>query len=259
MGKKVFAIGCHPDDIEYMMAGTLIRLGIAGYEMHYMNLANGSLGTDRHPYEEIIRMRREESLDACNSIGAVCHESIADDLEAFYNFELLSKLVSIVREVSPDILLTHGPYDYMEDHVNTCRLAVTAAFCRGMSNFKSVPPSKPSGKQVAVYHSMPHSLTDQLRIPIIPGILVDIEPVITDKRKMLACHRSQKEWLDVSQGNNAYLNDMENKGLHYGKLSEVFKYAEGWIKHSHVGFCGAEYDPISEVLGTSVKVLSARI
>ena len=39
------AIACHPDDIDFGMAGTLMMLKKAGYEIHYMDVANGSLGT----------------------------------------------------------------------------------------------------------------------------------------------------------------------------------------------------------------------
>ncbi|NBQ23629.1 MAG: LmbE family protein, partial [Verrucomicrobia bacterium] len=35
------AIGAHPDDIEFMMAGTLSALVSAGWEAHYMSLADG--------------------------------------------------------------------------------------------------------------------------------------------------------------------------------------------------------------------------
>ena len=43
--KTAFALVAHPDDIEFMMAGTLVLLGQLGYELHYMNLANGSAGS----------------------------------------------------------------------------------------------------------------------------------------------------------------------------------------------------------------------
>ena len=42
MAKAAFAIACHPDDIEFGMAGTLIKLKEAGYEIHYMNIANAA-------------------------------------------------------------------------------------------------------------------------------------------------------------------------------------------------------------------------
>ena len=40
-----FAIGAHPDDIEFYMAGTLLLLKQAGCEIHYMNLASGNCGS----------------------------------------------------------------------------------------------------------------------------------------------------------------------------------------------------------------------
>ena len=252
MAKTAFAIACHPDDIELMMAGTLIKLKDAGYEIHYMNIANGSLGTNQYDYETIVKMRRLEAIEACKVIGAHFHESLCDDLEVFYCQDTLEKLVPIVREVAPEIILTHGPYDYMEDHVNSGRLAVSAAFCRGMTNFKCNPPHPAIDSKVRVYHSMTHSLTDQLKNPVIPEILVDVTSTIDDKKEMLACHRTQKEWLDSSQGMDSYLIDMTNICEHFGKMTDDFKYAEGWILHSHVGFCDKQDDPLSAALGKNI-------
>ena len=252
MSKTAFAIGCHPDDIEFMMVGTLIKLKEAGYEIHYMNIANGSLGTNQYDYETIVKMRRLEAIEACKVIGAHFHESLCDDLEVFYCQDTLEKLVPIVREVAPEIILTHGPYDYMEDHVNSGRLAVSAAFCRGMTNFKCNPPHPAIDSKVRVYHSMTHSLTDQLKNPVIPEILVDVTSTIDDKKEMLACHRTQKEWLDSSQGMDSYLIDMTNICEHFGKMTDDFKYAEGWILHSHVGFCDKQDDPLSAALGKNI-------
>ena len=252
MAKTAFAIACHPDDIEFMMAGTLIKLKEAGYEIHYMNIANGSLGTNQYDYETIVKMRRLEAIEACKVIGANFHESLCDDLEVFYCQDTLEKLVPIVREVAPEIILTHGPYDYMEDHVNSGRLAVSAAFCRGMTNFKCNPPHPAIDGKVTVYHSMPHSMTDQLKNPVIPEILVDVTSTIEDKKTMLACHRSQKEWLDSSQGMDSYLIDMMNICEYFGKNTDKFKYAEGWILHNPMGFCGKDDDPLSNALGKTV-------
>src|SRR5439155_1171228 len=43
--KVAIAIGAHPDDIEFYMAGTLLMLKKAGYEAHYLNLASGNCGS----------------------------------------------------------------------------------------------------------------------------------------------------------------------------------------------------------------------
>ena len=41
----VLAVGCHPDDMEFMMGGTLLLLKQAGCELHYINVANGCAGS----------------------------------------------------------------------------------------------------------------------------------------------------------------------------------------------------------------------
>lgn len=65
---------------------------------------------------------------------------------------------------------------------------------------------------------------------------------------MLACHRSQKEWLDASQGLDSYLNTLRELDAQVGSMSQRFQYAEGWRKHLHLGFGGANDDPLVSVL-----------
>jgi hypothetical protein len=142
----------------------------------------------------------------------------------------------------------------MEDHVNAGRVATTAAFCRGMTNCKCSRPAKAVDTPVAVYHSAPHSLTDTLRRPVIPGMYVNIETTVQTKKDMLCCHRSQKDWLDISQGNDAYLEDMESRARYYGKLSGRYTFSEGWIRHNHLGFCGPDFNPMLDALGENCFV-----
>ena len=245
---RAFAISAHPDDIEFMMAGTLILLKEAGCEVHYMTVANGSCGTNQYDAATIIRMRREESMAAARSIGAFYHESLVNDLEVFYERDALQRLSSVMREVAPDIVLTHGPSEYMEDHSNTCRLAVTAAFARGMPNFPVVPPRPTVARAVTVYHALPYGLRDPMDRPVRPGVFVDVSGAMAAKRAMLAMHRSQKEWLDVSQGMDSYLNAMHEMTAAVGRMSGQFAFAEGWMRHLPQGFCAEEADPLRDVL-----------
>ena len=248
MTKRVFAIVAHPDDIEFMMAGTLIRLQRGGYEIHYMTVANGSCGSIRHDAETIVRIRRQESIDAAELVGAVYHESLVNDGEIFYELPTLKRMTSIMRDVAPHVVLTHPVEDYMEDHMNTCRLAVTAAFKRGIPNYPVDPPRAAVNEPVTVYHALPYGLRDPLRRPVTPGLYVDIGDVLATKREMLATHASQKEWLDASQGIDSYLDTMEEMSREVGRMSGRFEYAEGWTRHLHLGFCGEDADPLVEDL-----------
>ncbi len=252
MPKRVLAVGAHPDDIEFMMVGTLILLGQVGYELHYMNVANGSCGTDQHDVATIVTMRRQESMNAAAYIGARYHESLVNDLEIFYEQPLLQQLGAVVREVAPEIILTHAPWEYMEDHTNTCRLVQTAAFARGMRNFPVVPPRPPVQQPVTLYHALPYGLRDPLGRQVHPGMFVDISEVLAAKREMLALHTSQKTWLDVSQGVDAYLNTMEAMCRKVGRMSGRFMYAEGWTRHLPLGYGPADADPLREALSPSL-------
>jgi LmbE family N-acetylglucosaminyl deacetylase len=248
MPKRVFAVAAHPDDVEFHMAGTLILLGQAGYELHYLNIANGSCGTAEYGRDEIVAIRRGEAMAAAASIGAVYHESLVDDLEIFYEKPLLARVAAVMREVAPEIVLTHSPSDYMEDHQNACRLAVTAAFCRGMPNCPTDPPVAPVPGDVTIYHAQPHGNVDPLRQPVRPDLFVDIAGVGARKRAMLACHHSQKDWLDRSQGMDSYLLAMEALDREVGALSGRFASAEGWRRRLHLGFCAPDADPLSAAL-----------
>jgi LmbE family N-acetylglucosaminyl deacetylase len=158
-----------------------------------------------------------------------------------------------MREVAPEILLLHSPSDYMEDHQNAARLAVTAAFCRGMPNYVTDPPREPVAGDVTVYHAQPHGNRDPLRQLVQPEIYVDVSSVIRTKSAMLACHRSQKEWLDKSQGMDSYLRAMEEICRETGTMSGRFEYAEGWRRRSHFGFCAEGADPLSAALFSYIR------
>src|SRR5262245_47040843 len=190
--KSAIPIAAHPDDIEFLMSGTLMLLRANGYQIHYWNLANGCCGSSKYDAATIARIRREEAYAAAKAIGATFHESICNDLEIFYDRPTLVKVASVIREVEPEILLTHSPVDYMEDHTNACRLAVTAAFARGMPNFATDPPRPAVNDTVTVYHAQPYSHRDPLGKLVEPEIVVDTTDLIELKKKMLAKHASQK-------------------------------------------------------------------
>jgi LmbE family N-acetylglucosaminyl deacetylase len=103
-----------------------------------MNIANGSCGSAVHDVGTIVAIRLEEAQQAAARLGAWFHPPLGPDLEIFYEKGLLARMGSIMRVVAPDILLVPSPQDYMEDHVNAGRLAVTAAFCRAIPNFPVV-------------------------------------------------------------------------------------------------------------------------
>jgi LmbE family N-acetylglucosaminyl deacetylase len=244
----VFIISCHPDDAELMMAGTALLLRRAGCRIHYINVANGCAGSTELTPAETAAVRKKEAMKAAALLGAEFHESLVDDLEVFYAQDLIRRLTALVRQTKPDIVLTQSMEDYMEDHMNTARVAVTATFMRGVPNYRSVPDEAAVLDDVMLYHATPHILTDMMRRPIVPEMYVDISDVIDEKEKMLACHASQKEWLDKTQGFDSYLKTMREAALAVGRMSGRYRLAEGWRRHSHVGFSRQDGNPVADLL-----------
>lgn len=246
---SALAIAAHPDDIEFVMAGTLLLLKARGWEIHYLNLSTGNCGSVHHDAATTRRLRLAEAKRAAKILGAHFHPPIADDLEIVYDVKLLRRVAAVVRAAKPSIVLTHSPQDYMEDHMNTCRLAVSAAFSRGMPNFVTTPRRRAVAGDVTVYHAMPHGLRDGLRRRISAELFVNTGSVQSTKLAALAEHRTQQDWLDVSQGMNSYLRAMEDASRAVGRLSRRFAHAEGWRRHSHLGFCAEDADPLRTALG----------
>ena len=250
MPKSVaIAIGAHPDDIEFYMAGTLVLLQRAGWETHYLNVANGCCGSVQYDAKKTRIVRRAEAKRAAQVLGAHFHASLCNDMEVFYELKLLRRLAAVIREVKPNIVLTHSPVDYMEDHTNTSRLAVTAAFAHAMPNFRSVPPRPVAEYNVTIYHALPHSLRDPLRRLVMPGAFVNTAMTQAAKRAALAEQRSQQNWLDVSQGMDSLGDKVDDMARAVGKLSRKFKFAEGWRRHLHYGFSATDIDPLRAALG----------
>ena len=247
-----FAVVAHPDDVEFLMAGTLLLLKDAGVDIHIWNLCNGCCGSTVYDLQETKRIRWEEAQAAAREAGAHIYPPIADDLALFYDAPSIAKVAAVIRRVRPDIILAQPPLDYMEDHMNACRLVVTAAFAREMPNFATLPPEPHYLGDTVIYHAMPAGLATGLRQPVEPELFVDIGTTLTRKRAMLAKHASQQEWLNVSQGMEAYLNKMEDFSRQVGRLSGRFAVAEGWRRHLHLGYASEDADPIGDLLGGRV-------
>ena len=104
--RVAIAIAAHPDDIEFMMAGTLLLLREAGWEIHCLNLSSGNCGSVRLGAEETEAKRLAEAQEAAAILGATFHPPFSRDLEVFYDEVHLRRLASIVREVHPSIVPT---------------------------------------------------------------------------------------------------------------------------------------------------------
>jgi LmbE family N-acetylglucosaminyl deacetylase len=247
MERVALAVVAHPDDIEFTMGGTLHLLARAGWQTHYLTIANGSCGSLTKGPAQTARMRASEARAAARLLGAQFHPSLVPDITIVYAVSLLRRLAAIVRAIGPRVMLVPSPHDYMEDHAEACRLAVSAAFVRGMPNFRTAPVRRPVAHDLTIYHAMPHGLRDPLRRRIVPGAFVDTTDVHAVKRNALAAHRSQHGFLSDTQHMSSAMNVLDDMSREVGRMSGRFEHAEGWRRHVHYGLCEKDADPLAEL------------
>lgn len=247
------AVGAHPDDIEFMMSGTLLLLKQAGVGIHICNLANGCYGSEVYSKDETALIRALEAQAAARVAGAEWHPSMFDDLGLYYDAPSLAKVSSLIREVKPDIVLTLSLHDYMEDHEYAARLTSSAVFNRCLPSYVTDPPFISFNKPVAVYHALPHGLRDMERNPITPEFVIDVESVLPKKRAMLSEHKSQKDWLDATQGMGSYVESMVEFCHEVGQQFGHCAYGEGWRRHNHLGYCPPDFAPLQNCLTAFLK------
>jgi LmbE family N-acetylglucosaminyl deacetylase len=248
------AVGAHPDDVEFMMAGTLLMLAAAGLDIHVWSIANGCCGALSANGDETAKTREKEARSSAAVGGARWHPPLVDDLSIMFDASLVSRVASVLRDVKPAVLLVPSPDDYMEDHQNACRVTVTAAFALSMPAFEADPPAPAWDGDVTIYHAMPYGLRDGMRRLVRPGSYVDVEGELPTKKEMLAQHRSQFEFLQASQGLGSYVGAMEEMCEAVGAMSGGYRYAEGWRRHSHLGYSREDIDPLKEFLGDSYMI-----
>lgn len=229
---NVLAVGAHPDDIEFMCAGTLFLLKEAGFEVRLVTISAGDCGSAELPPNRIMAARRREAEEAAALLGApyACVEG--RDCRIFLGPELLARVVEEVRRAEPDVVFTHFPHDYMVDHEETSRTVRSAVFTAPMPNFSTgaADPAPPNDHVPHLYYWGPMESKDIFGQPVRPQFYVDIARVMERKKEMLAHHRSQRDWLLKQHGVDEYLNAMVEMARRAGSVAGL-DFAEGFTQH----------------------------
>ena len=228
----VLALMAHPDDAEFLCAGTLIRLRQEhGFDVHIASMTPGDCGSAFNTPEEISHIRRQEGASAAALIGARYHCLEERDLLVFYNEPTLAKVTRLLRSIQPSIVFTHSPTDYMLDHEMTSVLTRAACFAAPIPNFlpgQDLGPPLPAIPHL--YYCDPIGGADALGKPVTPELHIDISSVIDQKTAMLACHASQRDWLLKHHGLDQYILAMRDWGARRGaEIGAAF--AEGFRQH----------------------------
>lgn len=253
-GNVVLAIAAHPDDVEFLCAGTLAMLHQQGWQVHTATMTAGDCGSRERSPEEISLIRKTEARKAAERIdaGYTCLE--CKDLFIMYDRPTLLKVIKLIRQIQPEVVMAMSPSCYMVDHETTSKVVQTACFASGMVNVKtdSVPPFF---NVPYLYYMDPMEGKDKFGTHIEPGFIVDITSVIDIKEQMLARHESQRKWLMEHHGMDEYMDAMKQLSSERGNLAGV-TYGEGF--RQHLGHAYPQENILQKVLGNAVKTINRK-
>lgn len=248
MEKVVLGIFAHPDDAEFLCAGTLSLLRKAGWAVHIATLAPGDKGTAEYSREDISRIRKIEAKNAARIIEATYHCLEFEDVYILYDRASINKTTYLFRKIKPSVVFTSSPADYMVDHEMTSLIVQTACFATGIKNMEvSVEGYEPVPY---LYYTDPMEGKDKFGNRIQPSNIVNITGEIETKQNMLACHVSQRNWLMSHHNMDEYILSMKRFSEQRGKEVNV-DYGEGFRQHLGHGF--PQKNILKEILGDLVK------
>lgn len=136
---RLMCILAHPDDESLGTGGTLAKYAAEGIETYLITATRGERGWTGAPHENpgleaLGRLREAELRAACNALGVRRLDLlnyIDGDLDQADPDEAIGRIVSIVREARPHVVITFGPdgaYGH-PDHIAISQFTTAALVC----------------------------------------------------------------------------------------------------------------------------------
>jgi LmbE family N-acetylglucosaminyl deacetylase len=220
--KRALVIVAHPDDAEFLCAGSVARWVSEGWDVGYVLVTSGDKGSsdEEMTSERLAVIREEEQRAAAKVLGvSTCVFRGPPDGCVEDTAELRGELVREIRRFKPDVVVTWDPYRLghnHRDHRLTGQAALDAAYPLSRSRLyypehlaEGLEPHRAkeallAGSDRANYH-------------------VDVSDFFRTKMKALRCHKSQLGRYPFSEVRKRVRQRMAEAGKEAG-----FKLAEGF-------------------------------
>ena len=180
MSLDYLIIGCHPDDVEITLGGTILMLKQSGASVGILDLTDGEPTPHGSP-----EIRQRECAAATELLGVdwrgnlgLANRFLMNDLESRW------QLAAKIRELQPTCLFTHYWEDAHPDHVAGSGLTEASRFWAKLSK-TDLPGDRHYPQKILYYFSL------HLRLHCQPSFVVDISPFHERKLEILRCYHSQ--------------------------------------------------------------------
>src|SRR5215472_5162228 len=135
--RRTLAVGAHPDDIEILCAGTLARCRARGDEIVVCVATNGNMGSMTTQPPELGAIREAEARASAAYLDAEVLWLDYPDEFLYPDHDTRMRFIEMVRQAQPDLILTHTPNDYHQDHRTVSELVFVASFIGAVPNVKT--------------------------------------------------------------------------------------------------------------------------
>lgn len=188
---NILAFGAHPDDIEYSVAGTLLKYKSQGHKIFIALSTSGNTGSNVIPtIEEVARTREAEMLEAAKLYDAQVRFLRFDDERLLDTNETRTAVLDALRWAQPDIIFTHNPTDESPDHATTSKLVRAMMLSLPGKLQQSTMPTCEKVPSLFFWEN-------GMGVDFLPEAYVDITEFFDLKLEALMKHKSQQAWMEV--------------------------------------------------------------
>jgi N-acetylglucosamine malate deacetylase 1 len=206
----ILAIGAHPDDMELICGGTLVRANMLGRSTGILDLAAGEMASRGTP-----ELRAKEAAKAGKVMGVSVRENLGFPDGGIQNTpDTRAKVAVVIRRLKPRVVITHSQHGRHPDHPTVAQLVRDACFVAGL---RKIAPEFAPHRPLKVIHALSFREDNQK-----PTFVVDITESFEKKLEAIGCYASQ--FGDAVQAGEVYpngepLNDLiRHHAAHYGSL-----------------------------------------
>jgi bacillithiol biosynthesis deacetylase BshB1 len=171
----VFA--AHPDDAELCCGGLLLNTARSGRSAAVVDLTRGELGSLGTP-----ERRAQEAEAAAKVLGLAQRINLGiPDGHVRDTDENRRAIVSVIRQLRPQLVVAPPLDDHHPDHMGTAQLLRQSFYLCGIKNY--LPELAPHRPRALLHHMGTRPMT--------PQVVVDISAVIEQRMDAVRCFKSQ--------------------------------------------------------------------
>ncbi|MGH2390109.1 MAG: PIG-L deacetylase family protein [Chloroflexota bacterium] len=139
--ERVLAIGGHAADMEFSAGAAIAKYTAAGAHAVLLHCTAGEMGHPRLSGEEYAKQKIEEAHRAAKVLGGEARFLPYPDAGLPRNDEVAYAIADVIREVRPDVVITHWRGSFHSDHNNTHYNTLQALFYAALPSIKRAHPA----------------------------------------------------------------------------------------------------------------------